>query len=169
MGLFNFFHKKKQQLPFSRGSYFYTAINDDDLHTLVNQAIDVFERNEQGDTETIILSIYSIYPDKDLSIALYRFIPTAFCRLFFYQVNYSDEYIVARAGKEPLRFHYSEDAIYKMVSIISKQRIVQSTRPEATFSVLFHSADFNAINKAVKGGASPEDLSCSASYFAKTG
>jgi len=169
MGLFNFFHKKNKQTSFSRGSYFPTAISDDDLHTLINQAIDVFERNEQSDTETIILSIYRLYPDKDLAIALYRFIPTAFCRLFFYQVNYSDEYIVARAGKEPLHFHYSEDGIYTMAAIISKQRIVQSTRPEATFSVLFHSADFNAINKAVKGGAAPEDLTCSASYFAKTG
>ncbi len=168
MGLFHFLHKKNNPPPFSRGSYFYTAISDDDLHTLINQAINVFERNEQGDTETIILSIYRIYPDKELAIALYRFIPTAFCRLFFYQVNYSDEYIVDRGGREPQHFNYSEDGIYKMVSIISKQRIVQSTRPEATFSVLFHSADFNAINKAVKGGAEPEDLTCSPSYFART-
>ncbi len=167
MGLFDFFHKKNKQLPFSRGSYFHTSISDDDLHTLVNQAIDVFERNEQADTETIILSIYRIYPDKNLAIALYRFIPTAFCRLFFYQVNYSDDYIVTR-GKEQLLFHYSADGIYNMVAIISKQRIVQSTKPEATFNILFHSADFNAINNAVKGGAELEGLSCSVSYFAQT-
>ncbi|HEV7782684.1 MAG TPA: hypothetical protein VGO58_15525 [Chitinophagaceae bacterium] len=167
MGLFDRF-KKNKELPFSRGSYFHTAINDDDLHTLINQAIDVFERNEHADTETIILSIYRIYPDKNLAIALYRFIPTAFCRLFFYQVNYSDEYIVASKGKEPQEFHYSDDGIYNMVAMISKQRIIQSARPEATFNVLFHSADFNAINKAVKDGAELENLSCFPSYFAKT-
>lgn len=167
MGLFDQFRKNKQ-LPFSRGSYFHTPIDDHDLHTLINQAIDVFERNEQGDMETIILSIYRIYPDKNLAIALYRFIPTAFCRLFFYQVNYSDDYFVAQRGREPLHFKYSEDGIYRMVSIISKQRIVQSTKPEATFSVLFHSADFNAVNKAVKNGADPEEISCPSSYFSAT-
>jgi hypothetical protein len=167
MGLFDRF-KKNKQLPFSRGSYFHTAISDDDLHTLINQAIDIFERDETAGTETIILSIYRVYPDKNLAIALYRFIPTAFCRLFFYQVNYSDEYIVAGTGNDPLHFRYSEDHLYTMVAIISKQRIVQSTRPEATFNILFHSADFNAINKAVKEGAELEGLSCSPSYFART-
>jgi len=164
MGFFDRFQKKKQ-LP-SRGSYFHTAINDDDLHTLINQAIDIFETNEQASTESIILSIYSIYPDKNLAIALYRFIPTAFCRLFFYQVNYSDEYILP--GKEEQYFRFSEDAIYTMVAIISKQRIVQSLRPEATFNVLFHSADFNAINKALKDGGELEDIRTSPAYYTKT-
>jgi hypothetical protein len=164
MGFFDRFHKKKQ-LP-SRGSYFTTSIDDADLHTLINQSIDIFERDEKASTETIILSIYQLYPDKELAIALYRFIPTAFCRLFFHQVIYSDEYVVT--GREERRFRYSEDEIYTMTAIISKQRIVQSTTPDATFAILFHSADFNAINNAVKKGANLEELRCSASYFSPT-
>ena len=168
MSFFDRFKKKNEQTPFSRGSYFHTNINDTDLHTLINLAIDVFEREQQASTETIILSIYQVYPDKELAIALYRFIPTAFCRLFFYQVNYSDEYIVLKKGVEPMQLRYSQDGIYNMVAMISKQRIVQSTRPEATFNVLYHSADFNAISKVVKDGTPLEEIICSPSQFART-
>lgn len=166
MGLFNFFHKKHHPPPFSRGSYFHTGITDEDLHTLINQSINIFEDRENADAVTIILDIYRLYPDKNLAIALYRFIPTAFCRLFFYQVAYADEYIVTDKKNKAHHFHFSKDGIYTMTAIVSKQRIIQSLKPEATFSVLFHSPDFNAINDAVKKGADPGTLSCSPLQFA---
>lgn len=165
MGIFDRFRKKNDEEPFSRGSYFHTAINDVDLHTLINQSIDIFERNPEADTSTIILSIYQLYPDKNLSVALYRFIPTAFCRLFLNTVQYSDEYYVPRKSREHECFHYSSDGIFNMVAMISKQRIVQSSRPDDTFSILFHSAEFNAINKAIKNGAELETLRSSPLYF----
>ena len=166
MALFDFFHKKNNPLPYSRGSYFHTAITDTDLHSLINQAINVFENNKGADAVTIIHGIYAVYNDKALAIALYRFIPTAFCRLFFTQVNYADEYYV-RHGNDHERFYFSADGVFNMVAMISKQRIVQSTRPEETFSILFHSADFNAINKAVKDGADLHDVSSSPALYAE--
>jgi hypothetical protein len=165
MGIFGFRHKKTIPLTFSRGSYFSTAINDADLYALIHKAIDIFENNENASAEEIVIRICRIYNDKNLAIALYRFIPIAFCRLFIQGPSYANEYIVIRSGKEQQVFYFSDDGIYNQVASISKDRILHSSRPEATFNVLFHSADFNAINNALKNGALVEHLICSPAQF----
>ncbi len=166
MGLFDFFKNKKiETKTLASGSYFDTEINDADLKTLINKAISVFQDNPSFDHNQIIDTLKEYRNEEDLALALYRFIPIAYCRLFIPEPNYSDEFVVYKSQNEKRSFSFSSDKIYRSVMNESKERFAKENMQEKILPILFHSADFKAIQDALKGGSELKNLVCSPSYF----
>jgi hypothetical protein len=165
MGLFDFWKSKNVSAKNSvRGSYCETEIQDKDLRALVNLSISVFQDNPDFEADQLIDKIISFSGEEQLALALYRFIPIAYCRLLFPEPGYSDEYILYKNDKQQ-SFTFSTDNIYRVVFEECSLRFSRETSQEKILPILVHSADFNAINEAVKGGAVLADMIVSPSYF----
>lgn len=176
MGLFNFLKPKKtieesasDAIPkgpvAASGSYFETTISDADLRILINKVITVFQQSNGAGHNEVIDAIRRHRNEEDLAVALYRFIPIAWCRLFIPEPDYSDEYILVKEGQEQAVYLLSRDRVYNMVRTECKNRYEQAATQEEMLPILYHSADFNAINQALKGGSRLEDLVTVPSYF----
>lgn len=166
MGLFDFFTNRKVGRSAGRpGSYVNVAINDTDLTALTHSVISLFEANPGYDHIQLIDLIKTYHPSEDLAMALYRFIPMAYCRLFIPEPAYSDEYVVYKSTSNQTTYRLSEDQIYAIVLAISNERLNQAASSDAVLSILYHSADFKAINDALKNGSDLKNLVCSPSYF----
>ena len=165
MGLFDFLRTKKVSNDAATGSYVNTSISNTDLRDLINDTISVFENNPGHDHNQLIDLIKTYRNDEDLAMALYRFIPIAYCRLFIPEPTYSDEYIVYRSEKDNTTFFLSTDTVYQAVLRESRTRLATTTAPDAVMSVLYHSADFKAINEALNNGSELTNLVCSPAYF----
>lgn len=165
MGLFEFFKRKGFGADIHSGrSYFGTDIQNIDLKGLVNFAISVFQDNPDFDAGQVIEKIRSFRDDERLAIALYRFIPIAYIRLFIPALAYPDQYFLVKNDKQ-LLFAFSTDGIYRIVWEECKVRFSQETSREKILPVLFHSSDFNSINEALKAGSKLENLVLSPPCF----
>ncbi len=165
MGLFDFLANKKGNRQPATGSYINTSINDTDLHELINKAVAVFENNPGHDHNQLIDGIRTYCDDEALALALYRFIPIAYCRLFIPEPAYSDQYVVYRSEADKTTFFFSKDRLYQAVLTESRTRLATAAVQDAVMSVLYHSAEFKAINDALKNGSDLADLVCSPAYF----
>lgn len=164
MGLFDFLKGKKTvNDPVAGDSYFHTGINDQDLKVLINQAILAF-RDDQ-DADQVIGKIKSYRNEEPLALALYRFIPIALCRLFIPEPAYSDEYVVVKSEKDQSSYKLSEDRIYQQVMTELGKWFTTEASQEKLLAILCHSADFQAINNALRNGSNLADLDCGPSYF----
>jgi hypothetical protein len=166
MGIFDFFKSKKTSQPvWGIGSYFDSVVNEEELRMLISQAITVFEENTGSDSNQILKKIKFLSPDENLTVALYRFIPIAYCRLFIPEVKYSDEYVIYKTGIEKKSFLFSKDKIYNIVFEESRKIFNQTFSQEQLLSVLNHSSEFNAINDALSKGSTLQNLFFTPVYF----
>ncbi|XZF16570.1 hypothetical protein ACTHGU_10555 [Chitinophagaceae bacterium MMS25-I14] len=138
--------------------YLETTLTDEELKLLVRQAISIFENNPGATPDKIVDKINVYTTDDALALALYRFIPTAYCRLFFPEPGYSDEYIVYKSMDEQDTYHFSADRIYNAVLEESRDILVATSSGDKMLAVVSHSSEFNAINNALNGGSDIKDL-----------
>lgn len=163
MGLFDFLKSKKEDVAVER-PHLETGISEADLKKLVSEAIKVFENNTGANAEVIIRGIEMCSRNKHLAVALYRFIPTAFCRIVVPEPAYADEYvIVGKKGNKT--YSLSSDRVYSVVLEQSQQYLATEPDKERVVNVLVQSADFNAINKALNNGSELKDLQFAPLYF----
>ena len=166
MGLFDFLKNKKTTITtFTSGSYFETDISDLDLRSLINDAISVFQDNSDFDYNQIIDTIKTYRNDEALALAIYRFIPIAYCRLLIPEPKYSDGFVLYKSENDKKNFSFSADRIYKIVFDESRTRFEKEASQDKIMPILFHSSDFKAINDALKDGSELKNLVCSPSYF----
>lgn len=166
MKLFDFLKNKKADKQTVTGSsYFDASIGNTDLKLLINKAISVFEINTWFTDKQIVDRIQSYCNDENLALALYRFIPIAYCRIFIPEPKYSDEYIVYTSENNKSTFLFSKDRVYKMVLAESRKRLTNPHLQCDVLPILHHSADFKAINEVLNNGSALDGLICSPSYF----
>ena len=167
MGLFDFLKSKKEdKLLAGRSSYIDIDRNDADLRKLIRQAIEVFESSPGNVShEQVIASINAHAKNEALALALYRFIPIAFCRIFIAEPEYADEFVLYKSKEDQQSFSLSKDHLYGLVLDESKAWLTKAGQGEKLMGVLVHSADFNAINTALKHGSQLKDLVLAPSYF----
>jgi hypothetical protein len=164
MGLFDFLKSKKDNKAVER-PHLETGISDADLKTLIGKAIKVFEDKPGANADAIIKGIESHIKNEDLAVALYRFIPIAFCRVILPEPAYSDEYIIADKKNGNKTYSFSSDKVF--TTVLNESRAYLATEPDRqrVVNVLVQSADFDAINKALHGGSELKDLEFGPSYF----
>lgn len=170
MGLFDFLGKSKpSQQPAKKppGTYVdSSAWSDADLAAIINQAISVFGANPGADQNQLIDSIKAFCGNEPLAVALYRFIPIAYCRLFIPEPVYPDEFVVVvDQNATQLTFSFSADRVYTAVLAESRKRLDGLEKQDDLWAIFYHSADFRAINDALNHGAQLTNLVCSPTYF----
>lgn len=166
MRIFNFLKKnEKKGITFRSGSYFDTDISDPDLRVLINHAITVFLNNPSFDCNELIDAIRKHGCDESLAMALFRFIPIAYCRIFLPEPEYSDIYILYKDNRNRREYSFSEDRIYNIVLEESKARYFREGSEEEILPILNHSADFRTINDALRHSLKLEDQICGPTYF----
>lgn len=164
MGLFDFLKSKKDDTSVER-PHLQTGTSDGDLKKLIGKAIAVFENSPGASADTIIKGIESHTRNEDLAVALYRFIPIAFCRIILPEPAYSDEYVIADKKNGDKSYSFSSDKVYNAVLTESREYLAQEPDQEKVVNVLVNSADFDAINKALHGGSELKDLVFGPSVF----
>ena len=152
---------KTEGISHLSGSYFETGMDDADLSKLINRAISVFQDNPHFDDDQIIDTIKQYRNDEELALALYIFIPIAYCRLIVPEPEYSDEYVLFKSEDEKQSFSFSCDRIYNSVLKACRERWAKEASQEKVVPILIHSADFKAINDALNDGAELKNLICS--------
>ncbi len=166
MKLFNFLRRSSpHKSSFPGGTYFNTNIDEIELKLLVNNAILVFDNNVGADHDQLVELIKTYHDDEDLAFALYRFIPIAYCRLFIPEPAYSDDYVIYKSESDKTTYHFSKDAIYNLVLAVCTERLKHAQSSDNVYSILYHSAEFKAINSALLNGSDLKDLVCSPAYF----
>ena len=166
MGLFDFFKKNNAPAgPFASGSYVDTNATDEELVILVHQAIAVFRGNPGYSPDQLVEGINIFARDERLAVALYRFIPLAFCQVLFPEPAYSDEFTLTKNGKTKGLHSFSKDRIFRIVAEECQKSAAMNTDQEKMVSILIHSAEFNALNTALKNGSQLSDLQFSATVY----
>ncbi|MBC8152582.1 MAG: hypothetical protein H7Z72_06690 [Bacteroidetes bacterium] len=145
-----------------------SAWSDADLAAITNQAISAFGTNPGADPNQLIDNIKAYCGDEPLAVALYRFIPIAYCRLFIPEPVYPDEFVlVVDQNTTHVTFSFSADRVYSAVLTESRKRLDSLEKQDDLWAIFYHSADFKAINDALNHGAPLTDLICSPTYFVK--
>lgn len=150
---------------YTSGSYFDSDVTDSELEGLTEQAISIFRNNKDAQPEEVVDKIRAYRDDEALALALYRFIPIAYCRLFIPQAKYSDQYVLYKSEDEKREFSLSSDRVYGIVQAVCKASLNKATGEDDILPILFHSSAFSAINNALNGGANLADLEVSPSIF----
>ncbi|MBO0929754.1 hypothetical protein [Fibrella aquatilis] len=166
MGLFDFLKsKKKGQTSFTNGSYLDPGLSDAALFSLVRAAILIFQQHTDLDQDGIIGLIKARCTDEKIAVALYRFIPIAYTRLFLPEVVYSDKYILFKSKADETAFYFSKDKLYQTIAAECQRQFNQSISSETIMPILYHSAEFKAINSALLDGSDLKNLISSPAYF----
>lgn len=118
----------------------------------INRSIELFIRHFQ-DGEKVYSQIRKICVSDGEAEKIYLFIPVAFCRLFVPEVNYSDIYITPDKAEHK----FSECGIFTEIMRVSKN-LMPTMHGDDIMKILYHSGDFDVVNKALKDGASLENL-----------
>lgn len=163
MGFFDFLKKTpKQEQLITTGTYFDIAISEKELRNIVDRAIAIFQIYPKATRNQLIDHIKAIPTNEEIALAVYQFIPIAYCRLFIPEPHYVDEYVVQYPNGEISNYILSEDSIYKVVLKSALVLFKLSQTQDQLLAVLSHSADFNAINEALHHDASLQELCISA-------
>ncbi|MFT3912227.1 MAG: hypothetical protein QM737_22560 [Ferruginibacter sp.] len=105
--------------------YAFDYIDDEKLMRFIMDAMNLLASNiNTGENEDeTIEKLYRLTNNEPLSINLYRFIPTALCRLLFSnQRQFSERYTVQNSLGEQITFTYDDNRFYQEVEdIISYQ------------------------------------------------
>ncbi len=166
MKFFNFFKTKtNESFKLEIGSYFETKLSDTSLIILINDAISIFQLYTTKEPDQIIETINFKINDQDLAVALYRFIPLAYCRLFIPEVQYSDKFVLLDDEKNEKSFLFTKEKLFQLTLEVCKKRLLIEKDQDKIFPILMHSANFNAINEALNNGSQLNNLNCSPSYF----
>ena len=166
MGFFDFFKGNSATAgPFASGSYVDSAINDEELVILIHQAIAVFRGNPGYNAGQLIDGIKIFRNEEALAVALYRFIPLAFCRVIFPEPAYSDEFVLTKKGKTVATHSFSADRIFTRVLEECRKSFAMNSDQQKALNILLHSAEFNALNKALENGSNLQDLQFSPTVY----
>ena len=166
MGLFVFLTSKKAgRAAFADGSYIDPDISVEALKPLIRAAVLVFQNNTGLDQDGIVDLIKTYWHNEKLAVALYRFIPIAYCRIFIPEPTYSDEYVLFKSAADKTTFHFSKDKLYNLIFAECNYLFNQSTGSDDIMPILYHSAEFKAINSALINGSDLNTLLCSPAYF----
>ena len=165
MGLLDFLKPRKAPVHDTSGSYITTALGPAELVQRIQQAVVMFELYSGYGKDMVLEKIDSNCQDEELALALFLFIPIAFCRLFLPEPQYSDEYVVYNSETDQKTRYFSKDMIYQKVVGGSRIGLAASASQENILKILSYGAEFDAINAALNGGAQLKDLVFGPVYF----
>ena len=165
MGRLDFLKPRKAPVYDTSGSYITTDLGPADMVQRIQQAVVMFELYSGYGKEVILEKINSNCDNEELALALYRFIPIAFCRLFLPELQYSDEYVVYNSETDQKTYYFSKDMIYQKVLGGSKIGLAASASQENILKILSHGPEFDAINAALNRGAQLKDIVFAPVYF----
>ena len=166
VGLFDFLKSKKAgQATFATGSYVNPAISDQALKPLIRTAVSIFQNNTNMDQDGIVDLIKTHCNDEELAMALYRFIPIAYTRLFIPEAVYSDEYVLFKSAAEKATFQFSKDNLYNLIFAECTYLFNHAARADDVMPIMYHSAEFKVINSALHDGSELKNLMLSPAYF----
>ena len=150
MGLFNFIKNNKK-----------TVVKTDTKYSdILPKAMKVFYTAD-NDVQTELLKIAG--DSLELAEQLYWFFPSILFKLLFPEVQYVDSYsysVIYNNGNERV-FSYSKNKLYQEIKVYVESNF-QTLNQQQLLSVLSHSAEFNAVNKALlhNNGSKLENLVC---------
>lgn len=168
MGLFDFLKKDKEEKGKQLKSYIYTDMNATQIADLVNQAITVFQYYPDASQKELVdkIKFYS-KGDEKLAMAMYRFIPVAFCRIQYPDARYSDTYTIFRSANEYAEYSFREDDIYNIVYKESEKRYAYSNK-DVIDNILEYSSSYAVIQQILEKGENPGDYDMSPVIFPDT-
>ncbi|RYY50977.1 MAG: hypothetical protein EOO06_02080 [Chitinophagaceae bacterium] len=115
--------------------------------------------------DELVTGIKIFAGDASLALNLYYYIPAAFCRIVYPEPEYSNEIVLAKSGKTIRTHSLADDKIFKVVMEESSKSYARDNTADKIVSILVHSAEFDALNKALHAGSSLQDLGFSPSVY----
>lgn len=159
MGVFDFLRSKPVANP-QAGNHAFTdtMLEDEALNMLIHQAIAVFKGNPSYTPAELVAGIQIFSRDASLATSLYCFIPQAFCRIIYPEPSYAGEFSLVKNGKTVFTAHFSASRVFNRVLEESQKSYAFNNDQQKLLNILIHSAEFDALNKALHAGSQLGDL-----------
>lgn len=127
------------------------------------QAIATFEQSPQLTVAELIEELRYKAADgqEPLAIALYRFLPLAYCQEILPEVNYPDYYI----RPDQSRFLLAANTLFEEIKQVVAAKFLHGLAEKQMLAVLQHCPQFQEINNALHEGAKLEEISISPLRF----
>ncbi|SDF92549.1 hypothetical protein SAMN04488542_12092 [Fontibacillus panacisegetis] len=131
---------------------------DNERIQAIQHAINIMENADSESTEEIIENINQFTKDKHIARELYCLIPSSYCRLIIREVTYSNELITMSPDGSQKMDLISNHQLYNLIQDVLIHKFNGEIDNDKIQTILFQSAEFNAINNALNNGSALEDL-----------
>lgn len=98
------------------------------------------------------------YINREYAAEIQIFLPIAFCRLFYAEVDWTDSYAETVGGKMQRRKKFSETNSYIIILDESRKYFLAAPRIDVIVKISSRSAEYNVIRQIKKMGASLGDI-----------
>ncbi|MCB2379759.1 hypothetical protein LGH70_19340 [Hymenobacter sp. BT635] len=116
-------------------------------------------QHDSMETEDVIADMVKRGIKEDRALALYLFVPIAFCRRFIPEAQYLDEYVEYDAArKKEVKMSFKANHFYAEIERYTLAYFTQNPERNVVLTVAGCSAEFKAINQALDNGSQIEDL-----------